>query len=173
MKKIKTILMLVVIAGISTTISCTKEGEKGQDGLNGINGIDGTNGTDGNANVQNFNITVNTGDWTYDNLYQRQYYQYSLTANYNSLVVCYVMSGSGKQIMPYYEAVNQRNYDFANVLYQSSPYIEFQYTDYTSTTTPPSSSKNFYIVIIPARLANPDIDYSNYNEVKRVFNLKD
>ncbi len=168
MKKIKILLILVIIAGVSATISCKKEGEKGEPGVNG------TNGTNGNANVQNFDITVNTWEWTYDNTYQRQYYRYWLTANYNSLVVCYVMSGSGKQIMPYYEAVSQKNYDFANVLFQTYPYIEFQYTDYNSPTTPPSSSKYFYMVIVPpaARLANPNIDYTNYNEVKRTFNFK-
>lgn len=169
MKTLKRILSLVVIVSMVSIFSCTKEGKQGEQGMSGANG------TNGSSNVQNFDITLNSWDWTYDNLYQRQYYRYWVSADYNSLVVCYVMSGSGKQIMPYYEAITQRNYDFANVLYQSSPYIEIQYTDYNSPTTAPSSSKNFYLIIVPptARLANPNVDYTNYEEVKRTFNLKE
>lgn len=58
MKKIKTVVMLIILSSILITFSCTKEGKQGPAGTNGMNGTNGTNGTDGNANVYSYKFSV-------------------------------------------------------------------------------------------------------------------
>ncbi|MCB0402627.1 MAG: hypothetical protein KDD41_11125 [Flavobacteriales bacterium] len=172
MKSLRTLSMLVILASILVT-GCKKE-EYQPKGDYQPAGNYVTSGTNNNT-VKNYDITVNTWEWTFDNTYQRHYYRYGVAAHYNSLVVCYVISGSGKQIMPYYEGVSQQGYDFANNLFQTWQYIELQYTNYNSPSSAPSSARYFYIVVVPpsAREAHPNLDYSDLNQVKSTFNLKD
>jgi hypothetical protein len=166
----KTNIKSISLAGIAlilglTIISCKK----------GDTGPAGPAGKDGNANVQNYSITISSWQWTYDNTYERLYYRWYNSANSQSAVYGYVMSGSGKQSMPYYTSTSawSEQYDLASNLFSSPAYVEFQFTNYNSRTTAPSYDKYFYLVIIPPaqRKANPNVDYSNYEEVKRVFKL--
>lgn len=161
--------MLLVIASVSTIIGCAKDGKDGKDGL------PGPAGQDGNANVKNYSLTVSSWQWTYDNLYERHYYRFYNSSNSQSLVYGYVMSGSGKQAIPYYNCVTSnawcRQFDLSNTLF--SGYIELQYTNYVNRTNAPTSDNYFYLVIVPPniRMANPNVDWTNYEEVKKTFNL--
>jgi len=186
----KTNIKSISLAGIAlvlglTIISCKKgdtgpqgpAGPQGATGQQGPQGPTGQQGATGNANVQNYSITISSSQWTYDNLYERLYYRWYNSANSQSAVYGYVMSGSGKQSMPYYTSTSawSEQYDLASKLFSSPAYIEFQFTNYNSRTTAPSYDKYFDLVIIPPtqRKANPNVDYSNYEEVKRVFKLGD
>lgn len=169
MKTTKRILMLLVIASMTTILGCAK------DGKDGLPGPQGPAGQNGNANVKNYSLTVSSWQWTYDNLYERHYYRYSNSSNSQSVVYGYVMSGSGKQAIPYYTCPSWQciQFDMATYLFGSPPYIEFQYTNYNSKTTAPTSDSYFYLVIVPPtiRMANPNVDWTNYEEVKKTFNL--
>lgn len=176
MKKFKITLTLIVILGIQTNIGCSKKDEYQPKGDYQAAGNYVTTGNNNNT-VLNFDVTVYSWDWSYDNLYDRHYAQYQLWVNGNSAILCYVMSGSGKQGMPYFTS-NSTNawseqYDFATVLFNNPPYIEFQYTNYISRTTAPSSDEYFYIVVVPpsARNSNLDLDWSDYEKVRERFNL--
>jgi len=168
--KTKLLLLLLMIA---FTFSTCKKGDTGPQGPQGAQG------TAGNANIQNYSITVSPSQWTYDNVYEIWYYRYSNSSNMNSAVLAYVISGNGEQAMPYYACPTSgawcEQYDFATYLFGSPPYIEFQYTNYLSRTTHPNYDTNFYLVIMPPALhdTNPNVNWSNYKEVKAKFNLKD
>lgn len=167
----KTKMILGMIMLFALTFNACKKPKDGE------TGPQGPAGPAGNANVINYSITVSSSQWTYDSFYERHYYRYYTSDNSQSAVYGYVMSGTGKQAIPYYHCPSWQciQYDMATNLFQSPPYIEFQFTNYTSSTTPPSSNTYLYLVIVPPaqRLAHPDVDYTNYEEVKKAFNLKD
>lgn len=132
--------------------------------------------TSGTALIKNYDLTISPWQWSYDNLYDRHYYRfYNSSYSSQDLVYGYIMSGSGKQAIPYYTCVESNawceQFDLANTLF--SGYIELQYTNYVNRTTAPSSDKYFYIVIVPSTIktANSHVDWTNYDEVKRTFNL--
>lgn len=175
--------MIAILFAISFSFtSCTKEGPigpagttgtDGVDGENGTDGIDGENGEDGAANVENIDITVTPSQWTYDDLYEVWYYRYNTDKNSNSLVYGYVMSGSGKQAMPYHAktSYSDEEYTFATNLFDSPSYIELQYVNLESSTTKPTSDVNFYLIIVPPTGSKANVDYSDYNAVMKYYNL--
>ena len=174
----KTILLVLIAFAIMLTFNQCKKGDTGPAGPAGVNGINGTNGTDGangNANVLNYDFTVSSSQWTYDNLYERWYFRYSSSVNSNSAILGYVMSGSGKQAMPYQTCPSFmcEQYDFATYLFGSPPYIEFQYTNLDTRTIKPSNDVYYYLIIIQPsqKKLHPTLNWNNYEEVKKAFNL--
>jgi len=170
MKKLKTILMLTALISL-TVISC----KKGDTGPIGPAGTNGTNGTNGNANVTNFNITIHTYDWTYASTYSEFHYNYYVSGDFESAVLGYVMSGNGEQVLPYVSNVLHNRLTLSSNLSSSTPFVQFQWTNLTTTTTAPTSDYMVRLVIIPpaVRIANPNVNYNDYNAVKKAFNLKD
>lgn len=169
MKKLFTLLLcLTVFSSLTIFNSCKKETDDDSAYV--------TKGTTINV-IQNYDLTISSWQWSYDNLYERWYYQWSCTANSNSLIYAYVMSGAGEQLMPYYTCQSSnawcKQYDLATNLFQSPPYVEFQYTNYNSRTTKPAYDEYFYIIIVPpsVSMAHPNVDWTNYDEVKATFNL--
>jgi hypothetical protein len=170
MKTLKRISILVMIASVLTTFSCTKEGKEGPPGPAGTNG---TNGTNGNANVIGTNtVTLNSGDWSATGAG----WYVTLTASGitqdvvdKGIVQVFIQYGTEWWSLPDLSGINSTQFGFGLGYVQLLNYN----SDYSQATNP--GTKTFRIVIIPssARLANPNIDYTNYNEVKRAFNLKD
>ena len=140
-------------------------------GCSGKDGAPGATGPAGNANVKNYDLTIKPGDWKYNASYQEWYYDYPCSANSQSAVLGYVMSGNGKQSLPYVFTLGNCRYTMATNLFTSSPYIEFQFTNFTSATTAPTSDEFFYLVIIPPAMkkAHPNTDWNNYAEVMKVI----
>lgn len=170
-------IMIAVLSMAMAFTNCKKDagpkGDKGEKGEAGINGTDGTNGANGNANVKNYSITIHPSDWSYNSTYSQWQYNYYISENFNSAVIAYVMSGNGKQAIPYYEPVSNCQFDMANNLFASSPYIKFQYINFASTTTAPSNDQYMYLVVIPPAMIKPGVNVKNYAEVKAAYNLKD
>lgn len=168
----KQILILASVVLVSTMLfnGCTKEGQQGPQG---IQGAQGTSGKDGSANVQSISITIHSWDWKYSSTYKQWYYNYSNSSNYQSAVIGYVMSGNGKQVLPYVDNVSSVRYTMATYLFGIPPSIQFQFTNYNSPTTAPSSDEYFYLVIIPPAMkkANSNVNLNNYEEVKKYYNL--
>jgi hypothetical protein len=160
----KTIIIFTVLLVFAATNSCKKDNDSGYM----------SNGSNVNT-VKTYEVFVGISQWTYSNLYERWYYRYPFSANSNSGIFGYVMSGSGLQAMPYYTCPSFmcEQYDLANALFESPPYIEFQYTNYITKTSSPSEEVEFSLVIIPPAviIAHPNVNWKNYNEVKSVFNL--
>lgn len=182
MKTIKRITLLVLISSILTTFSCTKEGKQGPAGTNGTNGASGPTGPTGPSGVDgipgpqaktfNFSLTFNAGD-TYKSyggitgydaddviLFFVHYETLSSTAYWSSLPMIF----STLNIVP--EFSDQTGFVFINTLKSNGT----AGSPWTSTST-----LNFKAVLVKSSqmIANPNIDYSNYYEVKGAFNLKD
>ena len=139
MKKLTTIGLLLLISIASTTFNGCKKDKYHPKGDYVKTGT--------NANtVQNYNFTVSSSQWTYDNLYESWYYKYYNSSNSQSAVLGYVMSGGGEQAMPYQTCPSFmcEQYDFATYLFGSPAYIEIEYTNYNSKTTKPISDKYIY-----------------------------
>lgn len=129
----------------------------------------------GESVTQTSDITIESWEWTYDDLYERHYVKHYVDFGPDDMVMMYVFSGSGKQAMPYYNCVSSGawcdQYDFATVFYDG--YIEIQYTNFNSIEDGPTDDKYFDLVIIPSTLIkeNPNVDFKNYEEVKQTFDL--
>lgn len=193
------ITVVSIVLGVLTLLSCTKEPEKGDkgdkgdagrngiDGINGTNGNNGTNGTngqdgeDGNANVQSQTFTVNT--WTHFGTVGQPGDGYYVQLNYPAItndivstgaVIAYMTGVSGAWVaLPYSEPKSSYT-TYINYTYQlNQALIQIQDSDFF--TPQPSGTTYIKIVVISsaARLANPELDYTNYYEVKGAFNLKD
>lgn len=160
-------LLLFAMAATMLFAGCAKDGETGP------KGDTGAAGTNGVANIQTDDFTIHPNEWSYNGTYQQWYNKHYITASYGTVVLAYVMSGNGKQALPYSEYITNTRVQFADNLFQNPSYIEFQFLNYNSLSTAPTSDKYIYLVLIPpARLAeHPGLDVTNYDEVKAAFHL--
>jgi hypothetical protein len=160
---------MVVLACGLLFASCEKKGEIGPAGANGANGADG------NANVVSSIVT--TSAWTnVSNYWQADFTYPAITSDIvdNGAVFIYIKNGTAYAQLPF-------------TFFTSSTYsslIDFEYylggfsiysTDSDLTTPANPGTKTFKVVVISAsqRMANPSVNFHNYNEVKNAFNLKD
>ena len=167
---LKTLAMGITAVMILTT-SCTKEGPVGPQGPAGING------TNGSSNVSSFTANTTTSSWGVN-----ASHSYELDASFsvpaitadvvnNGTIQVFIGDGTGNQwsAMPFSLTGVEFNYTY------SLQTIIFQVTQ--SNMNPPNNpgTQQFKIVVIPSamRKAHPNVNYHNYEEVKKVFNLKD
>lgn len=166
--------------------SCTKEvvgpqGPQGEQGVAGSNGQDGQDGQDGNANVKAYSFTAQPGDWfsfgTSGEVGYGWGVTYSLSAITqdivnNGTVLLYYNTGSAMVAMPYSFPEDGYVETYLYGYYAGGIQIERYDTDLF--TTPPPAARTFKIVVIggSARLANPDLDLTNYEEVMAFYGLK-
>lgn len=164
MKTTKRILMLLIIASMTTILGCAKDGKDGKDGL------PGPAGQDGNANVES--STFYNRSWVYsssENAYIVSLWTSNITQDVvlNGSVHCYISYDSGSSYLTLPLSLQSVSMLYGYEL-NSLDIIAYGY----SSTPNPITVK---IVTIPssAKLANPNVDYSNYEEVKRVFKLEE
>jgi len=158
MKKITMIaISLMVILG-----GCAKDGKDGMDGMNGAPGADGK---DGNANVENINFTLYSYDWEDigDGWYLGEYTNSLISSEIvnDGAVLAYISIGEDTWL-----AIPFGYYSFAITDGEIGIY-------YSGGENP--STQNFKIVILAGSVMSrsKDVDFSNYQEVKTVFNLKE
>jgi hypothetical protein len=140
----------------------------------GDTGPAGTAGTNGVANISNSVVTVYPADWqnigtgywgvginnsnivsaTNDAVFGYMQLPTSSVTAFIALPTSNMLAG-GDQVLYSYSAGKFQLY--------------YQYA------TAPTTSIQIKMVVIPpaGRLANPNVNYKNYEEVKKVFNLKD
>jgi len=164
----KTIIMKTFAAGIVATAllftSCTKDG---------ATGATGPQGPAGNANVQTFNFTANP--WTLSSSTTYWYYDYPLTVPTNAAVMVYytsstLNSGSAANLsLPITLSGNQIYFKY------NSTTLEMGVNSVAGTVGVSNPGPlNFQVVVIPpaARLANPNVNLHNFDEVKAAYHLK-
>jgi hypothetical protein len=162
----KTIKFLSILTTMAVTFySCSK----GDTGATGPQGLAGANGV---ANISTTSITISPAQWSYNSLYYQWQYNFYTAIAYNSAVVGYVVSGNGDQVLPYETSGigDAIIYSMADNWFQSTPYVQFQYTDYTSPTTTASYDTYFYLVIIPPSIIkqHPNTNWENSTEVAQL-----
>ncbi len=175
MKNLKLILAMTTI--VVFFASCTKKGEPG------AQGPAGQNGTDGNANVHSFNYRITA--WGYDG----NYYYSDLTASEglsisasdiaNGALMSYIETTAGWTLLTYAYPLGSNGTQFYRAYFDVNNFLIRVNNSNSSSDAPyltatPSSPRGIKIVVIPQlRMAQTDIDWSNYQDVKREFNLAD
>jgi hypothetical protein len=160
MNLIKTISVLLFVSTMTIFSSCSKEGPAGKDG---------------NANV--VSSTITSSSWVYNDP------TWAITFNYPAITQEIINSGA---VLVYMKVGNNYN-QLPLTFYQSSSYsttieasnfvggLTLFWTDSDLTQPINPGSRTFKVVVISASgmMQNPDVDYSNYEEVKTIFNIED
>lgn len=177
MKTIKKLSMLLLLSSTLINFSCTKEGPAGPQGSPGPTG---PRGSDGNANVKSVTINVASGNWILSgNTYYFDSYISEITTDIinSGSVQIFMESTSSTGVwltMPWIEYINSSIFSTYNFNHSWGKVRIFKVD---SDITPPSNPgvRKFKVIVISssARILNPNVDYTNYNEVKKTFNLKD
>lgn len=167
----KTGLFLVVAL---FAMSCSKDGVAGPAGPAGTNGINGTNGTNGNANVIGTN-TVTISSWT--SLASGSLWYTSLSATGitqsivdRGMVSVFIQISSGSwTAMPYTIGNTSWFYDFG------VGFINIYKTNTNAAVIANPGLQTFRVVIISPsnKMANPNTDWNDYNQVKQALHLVD
>jgi hypothetical protein len=161
--KIKAITAILLIA---ITITNCKKGDTGPAGKDGVNG---------NANVVSSSVT--SSNWAFVSPAWEMTLTYpAITQNIldKGAVLVYVQSGSNYYQLPYtFYPANTYSRSYTFVHYIGGLKVFVTDSDLTQPTNP--GSLTFKVVVIAAsqRLANPNINWKNYTEVKEALNLKD
>lgn len=156
MKTLKKTVMLTLIASVFLLFSCAKDGK---------DGAPGPAGPAGNANVKSQIFDVNSWNWS------------SNQTNLNATIISNTIVNSGS-VMVYMETSAYSGVWAALPLSFSGTEVIYAYSasNVNIVANPqPTSLERFKVVAVAssARIANPNVDYTNYEEVKATFNLKD
>ena len=172
-KKIAILSIAMLVFGCSEDGAA---GATGATGANGINGTNGTNGQDGNANVIGLNDVTTTSDsWTTVNdatFWKTTLYFPEITQAVfdKGIVSVFRKYNSGIwNALPYSYYNESWNHGF----FVGGINIFCVSTDRTLINNP--GAQTFRVVIITAsnRMANPETNWNNYDEVKTALKLRD
>lgn len=183
----KQLILSSVIFMMLTIISC-KKGEQGDIGPAGIAGTKGTKGATGDTGISDSKgmlssdwITIKGTEWrtsTTANTYFASYTSPILTADIINKGMLYVFmkpEGDGFiDALPYANVSTGRRFTALVAVSNGSPIIQFN-----QSVTPPSSTfsttanYSFRFVVVPAGARMANIDWTNYEEVKKALNWKD
>ncbi|WP_297509146.1 hypothetical protein [Flavobacterium sp.] len=156
----KSIFLLLVF----TFFSCSEDGKDGKDGV------------DGNANVIGTNtVTTSSSNWSSNTSGSFWYTTLSLPAITQSIIDKGVVSlfksdSNGAWIaMPYTIGNQSWYYEFG------VGFINIYTTNTNLSSMPNPATQKFRVVVISAsnRIANPNVNWKNYDEVKYALNLED
>ena len=180
-KTVKVIATIFVAFGLIFS-SCKKDpgpkgdtGSQGPAGPAGTNGTNGINGTNGNANVVSSSIT--TASWTYVAPSWEMSFTYPAINQDildNGAVLVYVKSGSNYYQLPYtfYPSSSySRTYTFVHYLGGLKVFVTD--SDLTQPTNPGTLTFKVVAIAASGKMANPNLNYDDYNAVKKAFNLQD
>jgi hypothetical protein len=183
MKKLKSIFAICTVAVMIA--SCQKEGPEGPQGIQGIqgeHGLQGVPGQDGNANVHSvtFSYTWASNDFPF--------YTYTLncpTSNITSVIINdgavlgYVSTNNGVNWNPitYYISLGANSHIYFRGSISDGNYAVIIGRDDGGNVTSSLISSTIKVKVVTiagsARMENPNVNFNNYEEVKKVFNLKD
>ena len=177
MKKTNNTIM-TVIAGVALTLgltlaSCAKKGDTGPAGPAG------TNGTNGNANVKSMSMTVVSSSWIYDatnKVYRATIIDVNITQDIvnTGAVMVYIVSGGTNLALPvtvYPSTAYSETFSFTFSL--NTLVINVQDSDLTQPNNPGAYTFKIVKIAASGRMANPNVNYNDYNAVKKAFNLQD
>ena len=166
--KTKRIFVVLITTLLCTQfIQCKKE----------VAGPAGTDGKDGNANVVSSTIVINPSGWYVAGTQYRADITYSaITSGIVSTgaVLVYIGNGTSYEQLPltiYPASTYSETRDF---FYYNGGLSLLSYdSDLTLPLAPPSSASYKIVVIASSSLIqHPNVDFKNYDEVCRIFNLK-
>ena len=160
----KKLLLLLGLISIGMFQSCKKEGPQGPAGA------------DGNANVKTYNISVSSANWTCSSICYTDITVAGITQDIVNSGSVHVFMESTSQTgawlnMPWTEMNSGyiSNYNFVYAL----GVMRISKSDSDLTTPINPGARNFKIVVIASsgKLAHPEVDYTNYEEIKEAFDI--
>ena len=175
MKTVATSIVFILLMVIST--SCQKDGPVGPEGTQGAQGTTGQDGADGpDATVVNFSLTYNnpsTTEFQFSSIWNLAY-------DGDDAILIYLEhpTTSNWVLTPYIWADNVNTVDihvWGEIT--STGMMIMNVEKYDEPNTYPWSSSSvtldFRAMLIKAsaKIANPDLDWNDYNEVQKRFNL--
>ncbi len=190
--KINILFTTLIFAGASLLYSCSKDGETGPagaNGTNGINGENGTNGANGITNVKRFNYTVVLTDWTIVS-------SSNIQVKLDCIGITQAILDSG-MVLVYWDANNSAPPNTPNFVPLPVPFftnvksriltcswqlntnglgqitINIRDMDGLSISIPSTIYFKAVVVSSHMRIANPNLNGDNYNEVKAALHLQD
>lgn len=164
----KKVIATLFVACTLIITSCKK-------GDTGPAGDKGATGSTGNANVVSSSLTASA--WSYVSPSWEMTFTYpAITQNIldRGAVLVYVQQGLNYYQLPYttyLSSTYSRTYNFVH--YIGGMKVSLTDSDLTQPNNP--GSLTFKVVVIAAsqRMAHPNVNWKNYNEVKQVLDLKD
>jgi hypothetical protein len=164
-----TTIMAAFALTLGLTFTSCKKGDTGPAGTNG------TNGTNGNANV--VSSTVTTSGWSYNAP------SWKVSFTYAAITQAVIDKGAVLVYAKVGNAYNQLPLTFYPAATYSSTWEVSTYlggidviatdSDLTQPANPGSWTFKIVVMTASARLAHPNLNLKNYNEVKQAFNLVD
>jgi len=176
MKK-KFLIGFMITVSVLILNGCAKDGETGPAGKDGQNG---------NANVSCSTVTtLNNWNSAYDDgiyfTYEHDVYWTGLTQAIKDkgVVMVYYMDGPNNDWVAIPYTQEDTGYFEQVAYYFGAGKLTMEITGYDNSGSPGASAYNgvFIIRIVAiaasSRVAHPEVDLKNYNEVKKIFNIKD
>ena len=171
----RNLFFLLLMAGMTTLISCTKEGQRGPAGLDGQDGTNGTNGQNGNANVKSLTIDILESQWTDEGpgIAQLELDAPILTEEIvnNGSVMVYLGTSGFWYALPVVLTLpaGSQSYTFG--------FEPGKLTVISSITSGAAVKPDLMIRIVTATseglVRHPDLDWTNYEDVSRALQLAD
>lgn len=184
--KTKTITIITAIfaATLFTFTGCKKDTVTGPAGAAGAAGAAGPAGTNGNANVVSATYTLTLWSSIFDTgteyAYEKAVACTAITQDIydKGAVMAYLYDSNlgGWVALPYSVSFNGLTNAWNYVVAVNS--ITIRITGYDATGSPGTVAYNGVVVRVVAitssgRMAYPEVDLNNYEEVKKAFGLKD
>ena len=168
----KNILLMFLVSGSLAITSCGRDGDPG---------AQGPAGPKGNANVKNWFLSTISTDWqtfgTPGNTNHSKYVTFSipeLTSTYvdNGMVLVYLNQNGFYTPLPITAPTGTNNVLFFNYVSIGNVEIDIQLSD-LSTPNTANANYDFKVVAVAGsvKLANPNLNWKDYNEVKKRLNL--
>jgi hypothetical protein len=174
-KKIAILSVAMLVFGCSEDGATGATGATGANGINGTNGTNGTNGQDGNANVTGIaDVTTTSTSWTPNGTTF-----WSTTIQIPEITQAVFDRGIVSVFRKFNSGIwNAIPYSYVNVSWNHGFFvggINIFCSSVNGNAINDPAVQNFRVVIITPsnRLANPDTNWNNYDEVKTALKLKD
>lgn len=160
--------MFALACGLLCT-NCAKDGKTGPAGPAGANGANG------NANV--VSSTITSSNWSYVSPSWEIAFSYpAITQDIidKGAVLVYLKNGTSYSQLPltfFQSASYSTALEVSN--YLGGVKIFWTDSDLTQPTNPGSWTFKIVVIAASGRAANPNVNYNDYNAVKKAFNLQD
>lgn len=165
--KTKTLFTGIVIVTSLAFSGCRKDGPVGPQGPQGPAGING------NANVLgSTTLSVSSSNWIANgNEWYDTFILGTITQDIvdKGAVMVYEQFNTTWVALPYTLGITGRSFDF----YLGGGHIYSANADGTASANPGNQTYRFVVISASNRMTHPNVNYKNYEEVKKAFNLKD
>ncbi len=153
--------LLLVFVSALTLLGCKKvEGPAGKDGKDGV------------SNIKTTQFSVNTNQWIYDNQTKEYFFNINVPAiNINVInigaVSCFMSDAAGEEwiAMPFTYNGVQSFFSFK----ESNVTVSFSLSSGGVPGNP--GFVKYKVVVIPPAMVKPNVNFNNYSELKKAYNI--